>query len=105
MPPRHLPEFALTGATYATDLAVQRGWIDEAVEPGALMQRALDVAQALAALSPPAFAQTKMQLRQAASERYAQSGAATDETVTEIWAAPEALARIRDYVQRTLKKS
>lgn len=105
LPPRHLPEFALTGATYATDLAVQRGWIDEAVEPGALMQRALDVAQALAALAPPAFAQTKMQLRQAASERYAQSGAATDETVTEIWAAPEALARIRDYVQRTLKKS
>ncbi len=105
VPPRHLPEFALTGATYATDAALQRGWIDEVVEPGALMQRALDVAQALTALLPPAFAQTKMQLRQAASERYAQNGAATDETVTDIWAAPEALGRIRDYVQRTLKKS
>ena len=105
VPPRHLPEFTLTGATYATDAALQRGWIDEVVGPETLMTRALEAAQSLAALSPPAFAQAKTQLRQAASERYSQSGAATDKAVTEIWAAPEALARIRDYVARTLKKT
>ncbi len=29
VPPRHLPEFTLSGATYATDVALQRGWVDE----------------------------------------------------------------------------
>jgi enoyl-CoA hydratase len=105
VPPRHLPEFTLSGATYATDAAVQRGWIDEIAEPGDLMEDAAAVAQELALLSPAAFAQTKSQIRQAVTERLAQSGAVTDKTVTEIWTAPETLARIRDYVARTLKKS
>ena len=105
VPPRDLPEFTLTGATYATDAALQRGWIDEIAEPGDLVEDAIAVAQELALLSPAAFAQTKSQIRQAVSERLAQSGAAIDKTVTEIWTAPETLARIRDYVARTLKKA
>jgi hypothetical protein len=32
------------------------------------------------------------------------TGANTDKAVTEIWCAPETLARIRDYVTRTLGK-
>ena len=105
VPPRHLPEFTLTGATYTTDAAVQRGWIDEIAEPGDLMEDAVAVAQELALLSPAAFAQTKSQIRQAVVERMAQSGAATDKAVTDIWTAPETLGRIRDYVARTLKKA
>jgi len=38
VPPRYLPEFTLSGATYSSDEALQRGWIDEAVEPDALME-------------------------------------------------------------------
>jgi enoyl-CoA hydratase len=105
VPPRHLPEFTLTGATYTTDAAVQRGWIDEIAEPGDLMEDAVAVAQELALLSPAAFAQTKSQIRQAVVERMAQSGAANDKAVTDIWTAPETLGRIRDYVARTLKKA
>jgi enoyl-CoA hydratase len=105
VPPRHLPEFTLSGATYTTDVALQRGWIDEIAEPGDLIEDAVAVAQELALLSPAAFAQTKAQIRQAVSERLAQSGQATDQTVTAIWAAPETLRHIRDYVARTLKKS
>jgi enoyl-CoA hydratase len=105
VPPRHLPEFTLSGATYATDAALQRGWIDEIAEPGDLMEDAMAVAQELALLSPAAFAQTKMQIRQAVTERMVQSGTATDKAVTEIWIAPETLSRIRDYVARTLKKN
>ena len=104
VPRRYLPEFALSGATYAGDEALQRGWIDEVVEPDALLEDALAVAQELALLSPPAFAQTKRQIRQEVAERLARSGAATDQAVTEIWCAPATLARIRDYVARTLKK-
>lgn len=104
-PPYFFSEAILSGATFPADVAAHRGWVHEAVEPALLMERSLAAARTLAALSPAAFAQTKMQIRQAASERYAQSGAATDKAVTDIWAAPETLARIRDYVARTLKKS
>jgi enoyl-CoA hydratase len=62
-------------------------------------------ARTLAALSPAAFAQTKMQIREPVRERMQRSGEATDKAVTEIWAAPATLAYIRDYVSRTLKKA
>jgi enoyl-CoA hydratase len=105
VPPRYLSEFTLSGATYETDTALQRGWIDEVAEPGELIEDAIAVAQELALLSPAAFAQTKMQIRQAVTERMALSGQATDKAVTAIWTAPETLHYIRDYVARTLKKN
>lgn len=104
VPTRRLREFTLSGATYTSDAAVQRGWVDELAEPGDLLADAVAVAQELALLSPPAFAQTKRQIRQAVSERMMTSGAVTDKVVTGIWTAPDTLARIRDYVARTLKK-
>jgi enoyl-CoA hydratase len=104
-PPRYLPEFTLSGATYATDEAARRGWVDEVAEPDELMEDAMTVAQELATLSPAAFTQTKMQIRQPVAERLQRSGEATDRAVTEIWTAPATLAFIRDYVARTLKKS
>ena len=104
MPARYLPEFTLTGATYDTDAAVERGWIDETGEPEELLEDAIAVAQELAEVSPPAFAQTKAQIRAAVRERLAASGAATDQAVTDIWCAPEAQTRIRAYVARMLEK-
>jgi hypothetical protein len=56
-------------------------------------------------LSPAAFAQTKLQLRELVTERLTKSGEATDKIVTDIWAAPATLSYIRDYVARTLTKS
>lgn len=104
VPPRYLPEFTLSGATYETDAALARGWIDEIAEPEELLEDAVAVARELAALSPPAFAQTKEQLRQAVRERMAATGAATDKTVTDIWTAPETIEHIRAYVARVLEK-
>jgi enoyl-CoA hydratase len=104
VPARHLSEFTLSGATYTSDAALQRGWVDEVVAPDGLLEDAFAVAQELSLLSPPAFAQTKMQIRQAVSERMTASGPATDKKVTEIWTAPATLGFIRDYVARTLKK-
>jgi enoyl-CoA hydratase len=104
VPARYVPEFTLSGATYATDAALDRGWIDEIAEPADLLEDAVAIATELAELSPPAFAQTKRQLRQAVTERMAASGKATDRAVADIWTAPETLGCIRDYVARTLKK-
>ena len=56
-------------------------------------------------LSPAAFSQTKMQLRQEIGERLKRSAAATDKIATEIWAAPQTLHYIGEYVARTLKKT
>lgn len=105
VPARHLPEFTLSGATYTTDAALDRGWIDEIAKPSELLEDAIAVATELAELSPPAFAQTKRQLRQSVTERMAQSRETTDKAVADIWTAPETLARIHDYVVRVLKKS
>ncbi len=69
------------------------------------MDRAMVAAKQLAGLSPAAFAQTKKQLRQEASERVERSRAATDKIVTDIWAASPTLDYVRDYVARTLKKA
>jgi enoyl-CoA hydratase len=104
-PPYFFTETMLSGATFPAGVAAHRGLVNEAVEPAALLARAMAAAQELAALSPPAFAQTKMQIRAPVTERVAQSGKATDEAVTEVWAAPKTLAYIRDYVARTFKKS
>ena len=65
VPSRYLSEFTLTGATYETAAALQRGWVDEVAEPDELLDDALAVARELAMLSPPAFAQTKSQVRAA----------------------------------------
>lgn len=104
-PPYFFSEAILSGATFPAEAAVHRGWVNQAVEPALLMERSMAAAQELAVLSPPAFAQTKMQIRAPVTERVAQSGQETDKAVTEVWAAPETLAYIRDYVARTFKKS
>jgi enoyl-CoA hydratase len=104
-PPYFFSETILSGATFPAEVAAHRGWVNKAVEPASVMERAMAAALSLAALSPPAFAQTKLQIRQAVTERLGQSGAATDKAVTAIWTAPETLGRVRDYVACTLKKN
>jgi enoyl-CoA hydratase len=81
---------------------MERGLIDEIVDPGVLLERALACANALAALPPTAFAVTKRQVRQAVLERANLDPSQAE--VEKIWTAPETLARIREYVSRTLHK-
>ena len=105
VPARYLTEFTFGAATYDTDAALQRGWVDAVVPAETLMTSAMASARQMAQLSPAAFGQAKKQIRQHVSDSVARSGAATDKIVTDIWAAPESLGYIRAYVARTLKKS
>jgi enoyl-CoA hydratase len=105
VPPRYLSEFTLSGATYATGEALRLGWVNEVTDSGQLINRAIAAAKELSLLSPAAFAQTKLQIRQPVAERLKKSGEATDKAVTDIWAAPATLSYIREYVARTLSKS
>jgi enoyl-CoA hydratase len=103
--PQVFEEVIFGAATYAPPDALARGLIDEVVEGGVLMDRAVTAAKALAALSPEAFAITKRQTRQPAMERLARDGARIDAEAMQIWSADDTLARVRDYVARTLKKA
>jgi len=103
--PRYLAEAVLTGATVTPEDALARGWVNELAARDEIVPRAVAAAEALAAVSPAAFAIGKRQLRQPATERMAQSGAALEAEVTEIWVADATLARMRDFVARTLKKA
>jgi enoyl-CoA hydratase/carnithine racemase len=104
--PQYFEDALFSGATFAPQDAIARGFVHEIVEPQMLLDRAVAAAGAVAALPSAAFALTKRQTRQLAFTTRPASGAeVTDAEVEEIWTAPETLARIRDYVERTLRKS
>jgi enoyl-CoA hydratase len=105
MAPQYFEDAIFSGATYAPGEGVTRGLVHEIVAPDALLDRAVAVAQTLAALSPEAFALSKRQTRQPSLERLERDGRRIDEEVTRIWCAYDTLDRIKDYVGRTLKKS
>jgi enoyl-CoA hydratase len=102
---RLLPEAILTGATYTSDGAVERGWINELVEPTELLDKAVAAANKLAAVAPAAFAFSKRQIRQPANERLQKDGPALDAEIEKIWTAPETAARVHAFVEKTLKKA
>ncbi len=102
--PKYFPDVILSGATFATDVALTRGLIDEVVEPAALMERAVAAAKTLAALPPRTFAQTKQQIRQPVADRMRSDGPRVDAAAEQVWTAPDTLAHIKDYVSRTFKK-
>jgi enoyl-CoA hydratase len=101
--PQFFAEAIFSGATYTPLEAVARGFIHEVIEPQALLERAVAVAKASAALPPTAFALSKRQIHAPALERM--QSPQLDGAIEQIWTAPETLERVRDYVARTLRKS
>lgn len=97
-PVEHLQELLYLGETYNADDALARGLVDEALEPDALLRRALEVAQRLARVQPAAFALTKRQLRQSSVEAW-KCQQAHETMVRLAWAAPETHAAIRAYLE------
>jgi enoyl-CoA hydratase len=104
-PPRYLADGMFSGATFTPDVALARGLVDELTDGPAMLDRAVAAAETLAALSPPAFAQTKQQIRQGVADAMERHGGRLAGASDEIWTAPETLDRIRDYVARTFKKA
>jgi enoyl-CoA hydratase len=100
--PQFFAEAIFGGATYSPIDAVGRGWIHDLAEPEALIDRALQAANTLAALPAKAFALSKRQTRALALERMQNSE--LDAVIEQIWTAPETLQRVRNYVARTLRK-
>jgi enoyl-CoA hydratase len=100
--PQFFAEAIFGGATYSPIDAVGRGWIHDLAEPEALIDRAFEAANRLAALPAKAFALSKRQTRALALERM--QNTELDAVIEQIWTAPETLQRVRNYVARTLRK-
>jgi enoyl-CoA hydratase len=101
--PQFLADAIFSGATYMPLEAAERGWVHDVIEEEhALLDRAVEAANALASLPPRVFALSKRQTREPALERM--KNPELDAAIEQIWNAPETLARIRDFVARTLRK-
>lgn len=104
-PAATLETLAYTGHTVLPDEALRLGVIDEVVEPDALMDRANEHARQLAALPPKAFALAKRQLRDVALRRARRYANEFDADALAMWSEEETMARIRAYLDRTVRKS
>lgn len=101
--PQHVQEIIYLAKTVLPDEALQKGMVDEVVDPAQLEARAMEIARKLAAVPPEPFRLNKEQLRSATLAR-AKEFEKTNDEVQRIWAAPETHAHIRDYLARTVKK-
>jgi enoyl-CoA hydratase len=102
IPPQHVQMLMYTGRTVPPDEALRLGIIDEVTDD--LPTRADTVARELAALPPEAFLLAKRQLRDKAIGRAKHFANETDATVLEQWSDPATIARIREYLAKTVKK-
>lgn len=91
------------GERHPPQAAMAHGLVDELVGAEQLVDRAVEVAQDLASLSPDAFAVTKWQVRE---QVFLRLNELEDEEleVERIWMEPQTHERIRAYVEATLKK-
>lgn len=98
-----LRDLVFTGRTVLVDEAKAIGLIDEKCPAGMLMDRAMEVAQRLAAIPQGAFALTKEAFYTPILERTKQLSA-MNARVVDAWLQPHTYETIRKYLERTIKK-
>ncbi len=87
------------------DAALEYGLVDVVMDANALRDGAIAAAETLASRPAAAFTMTKEQLRAPAVERMRAGRARWDQDVERLWAAPDTLAAITRYIDRTFKKA
>ena len=98
-----LRDLVLTGRTVLIDEARTLGLIDEKCPAGMLLDRAMEIAQRLAAIPAGAFALTKEAFYAPILHRTAQL-ADLNARVVDAWLQPHTYDTIRAYLDRTIKK-
>ena len=104
LPPEDLARAMYGGATHEPEPALDRGFIDEIVEPEELLDHAVRSAEALGDLGYDTFRLTKAQIRGPALERMRSQQREMGTEIEKAWTDPGTLARIRSYVERTFKR-
>ncbi len=105
IPKQYFAEIIYGCDTYEPTAALERGLIDQIVEPDALIGDAVNTALKFSGVSPDAFRLTKAQLRRPVLERMRATADTIEVEVQQFWALPETKAVIRDYVEKTFKKA
>jgi enoyl-CoA hydratase len=103
-PPQHFQTMILTGRTWLPEDCLARGMVDELVDPEKLIDRASEVANELAAISPSVFTTTKMAVRRPMIETAREQAAKTDEAVRKHWLSPETMREIVKFAQQNIGK-
>lgn len=103
VPPPRLQELLLVGGSRISAEALAAGLVDEVVPGDDLLDAACRVAERLGQLPPAAYALTKRKLRQPALDAWRREAGDGDAGIVDRWTAPETLAAIRDFVERTLR--
>ena len=101
--PAHFRALVYRGTTLSPEEAKEKGLVDATVEPDKLLDEAIAVAEALAAVPSEVFAITKRQICDQVITRVREEANRFDSAIEELWTAPATLATIRDYVARTFK--
>ena len=104
VPPRQLARMIYSGAAFEPGPALDRGLIDEVLDPDELLGGAVAAANALGDIGHDTFRLTKAQIRQSALEQMRARQREIGAEVERIWTAPETISRVRQYVERTLKQ-
>jgi len=104
VPPRMLARMIYGGAAFEPGPALDRGLIDEVLDPGELLGGAVAAANALGDIGHDTFRLTKAQIRQSTLETMRARQREIGAEVERIWAAPETISRVRQYVERTLRR-
>ncbi len=103
-PSTRLNEALYSGRLYRAEECAALGLVDELVEPEALSARALERARELGSIPPASFALTKRLRRLPALETFDRHGARAAAEGLAAWSAPDVLAAVERYVQRTLRR-
>ena len=98
-----LRDLVFTGRTVLIDEAKTMGLIDEKCPSGMLMDRAMEVAERMAAIPGGAFALTKEAFYTPILER-ANQLAAMNARVVDAWLQPHTYDTIQTYLNKTIKK-
>lgn len=98
-----LRDLVFTGRTVLIDEAKTMGLIDEKCPSGMLMDRAMEVAERMAAIPAGAFALTKEAFYAPILER-AKLLADSNARVVEAWLQPHTYDTIRAYLEKTIRK-
>jgi enoyl-CoA hydratase len=102
VPTQHLQMLMYTGRTVEPEEALRLGLIDEVAAD--LPARAEAVASRIAALPTDALLLAKRQLRDRTVNRAKHYANELDSTALDIWSSDETHARIRAYLEKTVKK-
>lgn len=104
VPPNHFRQLVYSGRTVLAADALALGLVDEVAEPDVVLERATERAIALAQIPARTFALTKRTFVGPVLDRVRAAAVLTAD-VQDAWASPEVQARIREYVEKTVKRS